>query len=71
MIGRRKIHAETDFSNDSQGVGGVSHRDAHQNLHDGVKTMQKNTKDKVVGILLTTLAAFVCSAIDYFLKQEE
>ena len=68
---RMKTHAETDFGYDFQSADRVSDRPVCKHRTEGVMTMQKDVKEKLAGILLTTLAALVCSAIDYFLNQEE
>lgn len=37
----------------------------------GVTETEEGCREKIVGIILTTLAALLCTAIDYFLNQED
>ncbi len=32
---------------------------------------RRDAREKIVGIILTTMAALLCTAIDYFLNQED
>ena len=41
-------------------------------LHHGVtEDQRRDAREKIVGIILTTMAALLCTAIDYFLNQED
>lgn len=69
---RRENHAENAFICHSRRHCGVGRPAFAAGMHRGVTADQrKDAQKKLAGVILAALAALLCSAIDYFLNQEE